>query len=91
MDDACVLLPPANAVNQPSKRKRRNSNLPVPIAGQWEVPPDGRFIAEDGAIDLTLGVVDSKRGSEGALPGERTRAKVQVVAREGEVKIDLVS
>jgi hypothetical protein len=73
------------------KRKRRNSNVPVPIAGVWEVPPDGRFVAEDGAVDLTLGVVDSKRGPEGGLPGERTRAKLEIVARDGEVKIDLVS
>lgn len=59
----------------------------VPIGGLWDVPPDGRFVAEDGAVDLTLGVVD---GNRAGLPGERTRAKMEVVSRDGEVKVDLV-
>lgn len=102
LDDACVLLPPSNPNSAPAtKRKRRASSAqqqlqPMAINANWDVPPDGRFVAEDGAVDLTLGVVDAHKplpASAGmaGMPGERTKAKIEVVSRDGEVKVDLVS
>lgn len=83
-------------------KTRYNSTTGAPIDGIASaakglfVKPDARFHAEDGAVELAIGVVDA-RGTAGQMQTpagkdpRRKRARVDVITRGGGVKVDLVS
>lgn len=83
-------------------KTRYNTTTGAPIDGMAKaakglfVKPDARFHAEDGAVELAIGVVDA-RGTAGQVQApasrdlRRKRARVEVVTRGGGVKVDLVS
>ena len=104
LSSSLVLLPPqitaaANAAFSAAssgKRKRFSTTTGAPLDGvarelkEWIVPPDGRFIAEHGPVEISLGVVDS--GMEGwGKEKARKKARIDVVTKAGSVKVDIVS
>jgi hypothetical protein len=73
-----------------------NSTTGAPIDGmarlakEWFLPPDGRFTADKGPIELSVGVVDAGETGWGREKG-RKRARVEVVNKAGGIKVELVS
>lgn len=64
------------------------------MAKGWFVPPDGKFVADKGAVELGIGVIDcgGREGEEGwGREKGRRKARVEVSTRSGGVKLDLVS
>lgn len=60
------------------------------VAKEWTVPPDARFVTDQGGIDVSLGVVDSSVEGWGRDKG-RKKARVECVSRYGGIKVEVVS
>lgn len=73
-----------------SKRPGGSVDGMAKLAKEWFVPPDARFTADKGPIELGIGVVDAGDNEWGREKG-RKRARVEVVNRSGGIKVDLVS
>ena len=59
-------------------------------AKDWIVAPDGKFMSENGGIELGIGIVDSGAGGWGKDKGRR-RARIEVTSKHGGIKVDVVS
>lgn len=96
--DPCLRNPlihiPQNVANMTSKAMSASTQAQVDgiakVAKEWFVPPDARFLADRGAIELGLGVIDSGEEGWGREKGRR-RARIEVISRNGAIKLDLVS
>ena len=60
------------------------------MAKEWVIKPDARFVAQDGGVEVVVGVVDSGNREWGNDKG-RKRARVEVESKHGGIKVDVVS
>ncbi|KAL7423440.1 hypothetical protein Q5752_001020 [Cryptotrichosporon argae] len=74
---------------------RFNATIGAPIDGlaklakSWVVPPDGRFEADAGGVELGIGVID-RGGQEWGNQKGRKKARVEVATKSGGVKVDVL-
>ena len=59
------------------------------MAKEWAVAPDGRFVSENGGIELGIGIIDGG-GTEWGRDKGRQKARIEVVSKYGGVKVDVV-
>ena len=77
-------------------KTRYNQTIGAPIDGlaqmakEWVIKPDARFVAQDGGVEVVVGVVDSGNREWGNDKG-RKRARVEVESKHGGIKVDVVS
>ena len=58
-------------------------------AKEWFIAPDGRFVSQDGGIEVGVAIVDSGGKDWGQDKG-RKRARIEVESRHGGIKMDVV-
>lgn len=79
------------------EKTRYNSTTGAPIDGMaklarsWFVAPDAKFSSEYGGIELAIAVIDGSAEEQWGSDKGRKKARVEVVSRQGGIRVDLVS
>jgi hypothetical protein len=78
------------------EKTRYNTTTGAPIDGMakmarsWFVAPDAKFSSEYGGIELSIAVIDGSSEEQWGSDKGRKKARVEVVSRQGGIKVDLV-
>jgi len=78
------------------EKSRYNSTTGAPIDGMaklarsWFVAPDAKFSSEYGGIELSLAVIDGSEEEKWGSDKGRKKARIEVISRQGGIRLDLV-